>query len=223
MSSSARKIAYAVVVFLLAMGAMVSAEDAVLKPYLLGYRDSGIIKKRIIRVRTAVEKEGFQIVGKYEPYNGTHVMVVTDDTLKDHVAKSLFGAYGAIQCIALTETGKELQVAYTNPLCMAQIYRMKNDLADVAARMHAALGKIEDFGSKKGFSAAALRDYYYMVFMPYFTGRIKLASHGSYDAEAGLAEEKGETIKVCRVDIPGEKESVFGVGIREGEGRTKRS
>ncbi len=117
-------------------------------------------------------------MGEYEPYAGAHILVVTSDALKSNAAKSPFGAYGAIQRISLTETGKELQIACTNPLYMAQIYQMKGDLADVTAKLQTALGKAEEFGSKKGLKASSLRAYHYMVFMPYFTDQVKLASMG---------------------------------------------
>ena len=223
MISASKKILLGAVVLLCAVSAVVYAADALLKPYVLGYRGAGTIKDRLAAVKASVEKEGFQVVGEYEPYKGVHIVVVTNESLRDNAAKSPFGAYGAIQRIALTETGNELQIAYTNPLYMAQIYQMKNDLADVAAKMKAALGYVEEFGSKKGLKAAALRDYHYMLGMPYFEDQIKLASYKSYDeavqkVEAGLTTGRGGTVKVYRVDIPGKKEAVFGVGIKDGKG-----
>ncbi len=223
MNRPVRNISCMVLVMIALMSASAFAADTLLKPYVLGYRGAGTIKDRLEGVKASVEKEGFQVVGEYEPYKGSHIVVVTNDALKSNAAKTSFGAYGAIQRIALTETAKGLQVAYTNPLYMAQIYQLKGDLADVAAKLQAALGKVEDFGSQKGLKASALRDYHYMVFMPYFTDQVKLASHGSYDdaikaVEAGLAKGTGGTVKVYRVDMPGKKETVFGVGIREGAG-----
>ena len=217
-----RKIA-AALVLLFVMSQSVSAAETLLKPYILAYRGDGTIRDRLDQVKAAVEKEGFQVVGEYVPYKGVHIVVVTSSALTSNAAQSPFGAYGAMQRITLIETGKELQIAYTNPLYMAQIYRMKGDLANVATKLQAALGKIEEFGSKQGLKASALRDYHYMVFMPYFTDQVKLASYGSYEeavkaVESGLGGGKGGTIKVYRIDVPGKKESVFGVGIKEGEG-----
>jgi hypothetical protein len=223
MISVGKKVVLRVGILLCAMAAVVYAADVLLKPYVLGYRGAGTIKDRLAVVKTSIEKAGFQVVGEYEPYKGVHIVVVTNEALRNNAAQSSFGGYGAIQRIALSETGSELQIAYTNPLYMAQIYQMKNDLADVAAKMNAALGKVEEFGSKKGMKAAALRDYHYTLGMPYFEDQIKLASYKSYDeavqaVEAGLAKGKGGTVKVYRVDIPGKKETVFGVGIKEGKG-----
>lgn len=199
------------------------AEDKLLKPYVLAYQGEGTIDARLAETKAALEKEGFQVAGEYSPYKGLHIVVVTSDELRAKAGQSDFGAFGAVQRVALTETGKELQISYTNPLYMAQAYRMKDDLAGIAAKLEAALGKKAAFGSKDGLTAAKLRKYHYMMLMPYFDDRVTLATHDSFDAavkavEDGLAKGLGGTTKVYRIDIPGKKEAVFGVGIKEGDG-----
>jgi hypothetical protein len=62
--------------------------------------------------------------------------------------------------------------------------------------------------------------------MPYFDDQVLLGSHSSQEealkaVEANLAARKGGSSKVFRVDLPDKKESVFGVGITEGEGADK--
>lgn len=208
---------------LLAISCVSWAEDASLKPFVLAYRGAGTMEAKLGEVKTAVEKEGFQVVGEYSPYKGTHIIVVTSEALKQNATKSGAGAYGAALRISITEKAKDLQVSYINPLYMAQAYRMKDGLADTAAKMEKALGRKEMFGSKNGLTADKLRKYHYMVLMPYFSDQVELAKHKSYEeavktVESSLAAGKGGTLKVYRVDLPGKKESVFGVGIREGEG-----
>jgi hypothetical protein len=198
------------------------AEAPVIKPYILGSGGPGAIEAKFDEVKAAVSQQGFEVVGDYAPYKGARVLVVTNEALKANAAKSEFGAYGAAMRIALTDTGKELQVSYTNPLYYAQAYRMKDTLAETAAALEKALGKKGDFGSKAGMPAGALRKYHYMVMMPYFTDPVKLASHPSHEAalkavEDNLAAKKGGASKVYRLDLPGKKESVFGVGLAEGE------
>ncbi len=163
------------------------------------------------------------MVGEYSPYKGAHVVVVTSDALKKSAAKSDFGAYGAAVRISLTEVNGSLQIAYTNPLYMAEAYRMKGPLSAVAAGLEKALGKKAEFGSKDGLKASKLRKYHYMIMMPYFTDQVKLASYGSQEealkaVEANLAAHRGGTVKVYRVDLPGKKESVFGIGLSKGDG-----
>jgi len=200
--------------------------DEMLKPYVLGSSGPGTLEKKQDEVKASLTQQGFQTVGGYTPYKGAHVIVVTSDALKKNAAKSEFGAYGAISRIALTEKGGEIEVSYTNPLYYAQAYQMKDPLADVAASLEKALGKKSVFGSKKGMTAAKLRAYHYMVMMPYFDDQVLLGSHSSQEealkaVEANLAAHKGGSSKIYRVDLSDKKETVFGIGITEGEGADK--
>ncbi|HUI68572.1 MAG TPA: hypothetical protein VL087_10265 [Nitrospirota bacterium] len=199
------------------------AADQALKPYLLGYRGAGTIEAKLPEVKAGLEQKGFQIVGDYEPYKGARVLVVTSDALKAAAAKSDFGAYGAVIRVSVTDTGKEIQVAATNPRYYAAAYRMQGGLDDVAAALEQAINKTAEFGSQEGMTAAKLRKYHYMVMMPYFDDPIKLASYPSQDkalevVEAALAAKRGGSSKVYRVDVPGKKESVIGVAITAGSG-----
>jgi len=194
-----------------------------LKPYLLGYRGTGTIEAKLPEVKAGLEQKGFQVVGDYEPYKGARVLVVTSDALKAAAAKSDFGAYGAVIRVSITDTGKNLQVAATNPRYYAAAYRMQEGLEDVAAALEQAINKTAEFGSQEGMTAAKLRKYHYMVMMPYFDEPIMLASYPSQDkalevVEAALAAKKGGSSKVYRVDVPGKKESVIGVAVTEGSG-----
>ncbi len=194
-----------------------------LKPYVLGFKGPGTVEAKTADVKTSLEQKGFQVVGEYAPYAGAQVLVVTNDSLKAAAEKSRFGAYGAVARVSVTAAGAEVQVAATNPRYYAAAYRMQDDLNDQAAALEQAIGKTQEFGSKDGFTAAKLRKYHYMVMMPYFDDQVKLATYPSQDAalaavEAGLAAKKGGTAKVYRVDLPGKKESVFGVALSEGDG-----
>ncbi len=213
------------VVGLFMLMGMAGADD-MLKPYVLASSGPGTIEKKTDEVKASLVQQGFQAVGEYTPYKGTHVIVVTSDGLRKNAAKSEFGAYGAIVRISLNEKGGDIEVSYTNPLYYSQAYQMKDPLADVAASLEKALGKKTVFGSKKGLSAAKLRAYHYMVMMPYFDDQVLLGTHSSQEealkaVEANLAARKGGSSKVYRVDLSDKKESVFGVGITEGEGADK--
>jgi hypothetical protein len=216
-------IVLSIVILSLCIVAPAPAADQALKPYFLGYRGAGTIEAKLPEVRAGLEQKGFQIVGEYEPYKGAHVLVVTNDALKAAAAKSDFGAYGAIARVSVTDTGKDIQVAATNPRYYAAAYRMKEGLDDVATALEQGINKTAEFGSGEGLTAAKLRKYHYMIMMPYFDEPIKLASYPSQDkalevVEASLAAKKGGSSKVYRVDIPGKKESVIGVTITEGSG-----
>lgn len=223
MTVKAKSIIWCLAVLILFSGIPAWADDATLKPFVLGYQGEGTIDTKLAEVKSALEHEGFQIVGEYTPYKGAHIIVVTDDSLRNIASRSDFGAYGAIQRISLTETDKGIQVAYTNPLYLAHAYRLSDSLAAAATGMEKALGMKEFFGSAKGIMADKLRSYHYMMFMPYFTDQVVLARHRSHEealdtVEKNLQTGAGGTVRVYRVDLPGKNESVFGIGIKEGKG-----
>ena len=95
----------------------------------------------VIDVKTALQGQGFEVVGAYSPYPNATVIVVTSGDLKAKAAKSDFGGYGAIERVAVTKVKDKIQVSYTNPPYWAAAYRMTDNLADVKARLESALGK----------------------------------------------------------------------------------
>jgi hypothetical protein len=192
--------------------------DEILKPFVLGSKGSGTVAEKSAAAKTALAANGFTVVGGYSPYPDAEVIIVTSDELKGNAANSEHGGFGAIQRVAVTKVKNEVQVSYTNPVYMANVYRMKGDLSGVRAKLEAALGKVEDFGAE-GMTASQARKYHYMFGMEYFNEPSLLASYGSYEeavqaVEKGLAAGKGGVTKVYRVDVPGKQESVFGVGMK---------
>jgi hypothetical protein len=223
MASKRKVLVWCVLVLIFGFSAQLWADDVLLKPYVLAYSGEGTIDGKTGVVKEALLRNGFQVAGEYAPYKGVHIIVVTSDSLKGNAAQSRFGAYGAVQRISLTETGKGLQIAYTNPIYMAQAYRMKDNLSGTAEKLEEALGKKEFFGSKNGLSSEKLRSYRYMIFMPYFTDQVELAKYDSHEAaiqivESNLAAGKAGTHGIYRIDLPGKKETIFGVGVKEGDG-----
>lgn len=200
-----------------------------LKPFVLGSETRQTdLAQAAAAVKTALLSRGFEIAGSYSPYPGATVIVVTSDGLKANAAKSDFGGYGAVQRVAVTRVKDKIQVSYTNPPYMAAAYRMQGNLADVKAKLEAALGRQKEFGSEKGLSEKDLRSYKYTFGMEKFDslGKHQLAEFKSYQdalaaVEAGLAAGKAGVTKVYRVDVPGKEEAVFGVAITKGKGADK--
>ncbi len=193
--------------------------DDVLMPFVLASSASGDVASVASEVKSKLTGAGFEVVGEYPPYEGAHILIVSNDAMKAHAAKSDFGAYGAIARVSITKNGDVIEVAYTNPEYLAAAYRMAGDGADIRQQLEGALGAEKDFGSEKNLTAKALRKYHYKFAMPYFDDQSELAKYGS-QAEAvqavedGLAAGKGATAKVYRVDIPGKDETVFGVAMK---------
>jgi hypothetical protein len=194
------------------------AEDVILKPFVLASKGEGTLADKSAQVKTALVAAGFTVAGEYAPYAGANIIVVTNDELKKNAAASDAGGYGAVQRISVTEAGKEVQVSYTNPVYMSNVYRMSGDLSGVSAALEKALGRVEEFGAK-GMTAKQARKYHYTIGMEYFDEPSVLAEYSSYEeavqaVDAKLANNKNGVSKVYRVDIPGKQESVFGVGLK---------
>lgn len=195
------------------------ADDAMLKPFVLASKGAGTVAEKTEQAKAALTAAGFSVVGDYSPYPDADILVVTSDDLKSNAAASEHGGFGAVQRIAITKANNEVQVSYTNPVYMANVYRMKGDLSNVAARLGTALGRVEEFGSKKGMTASQARKYHYMLGMEYFDEPSVLAEYASYEeavqsVDAKLGGNKNGVSKVYRVDIPGKMETVFGVAMK---------
>jgi uncharacterized protein (DUF302 family) len=193
------------------------AEETHYKPFVLGSTDSNTDINAVVEsVRKKLTSNGFEVVGSYSPYENATILVVTSPSLKQNAAASDFGVFGAIQRVAVTKTDKGMQISYTNPIYMANVYRMKSDLTDVTAALTAALGHEKEFGSEKGKTKAELREYHYKFLMPYFDDRLNLASYSDYAAamkvvEKNLQNNKPKVSQVYRVDLPEKQETIIGL------------
>ena len=196
----------------------VMADEEKLKPFVLGSRGAGTVAEKVEQAKAALVAGGFTVAGEYSPYADADIVIVTNDELQKNAAESEHGGFGAIQRVAITRVKEEVQVSYTNPVYMANVYRMKGDLSGVSAELAKALGKVEEFGAK-GMTAKQARKYHYMLGMEYFDEPDVLAEYPSYEeavqaVDAKLSANKDGVSKVYRVDVPGKKESVFGVGMK---------
>ncbi|MGC2047246.1 MAG: hypothetical protein WA635_01355 [Gallionella sp.] len=195
------------------------ADDAMLKPFVLASKGAGTLTEKTGQAKEALMAAGFTVVGEYSPYADANILVVTNDEMKSNAAASEHGGFGAVQRVAITKGKDDVQISYTNPVYMANVYRMKGDLSSVAAGLKAALGRVEEFGAKQGMTASKARKYHYMIGMEYFDEPSVLAEYASYDeaikyVDTGLASNKFGVSKVYRVDVPGKQESIFGVAMK---------
>lgn len=198
------------------------AKDQVLRPYVLATEKPGSVADVAAQTRTALAQAGFEVVGEYAPSAEAHIIAVTSDALRAVAAKTPDGGFGAVLRVSVTQAGAGVQVAYTNPAWLSNVYRLAAEAEGVAAALEQALGRVEEFGSKSGLKAKDLRSYHYMMLMPYFDDQVVLGSFASQaDAtaklEAGLAASK-EARLIYRIDVPGGEQSLFGVAILSGDG-----
>lgn len=198
----------------------VQAAD-VYKPFILASRGPGDMAAKVAEVKDKLQGAGFQVVGEYQPYDGAHVIIFTNDALKTVAAKSEYGGYAMAQRAAVTKVGGELQVSYVNPVYMAKAYRLKSDLANTASALATALGNMQEFGSEKGLTERKLGRYNYTFGMEYFNDPYELATYGSHAealkaVEQNLASNKVGVRQLYRIDVPGKEETIFGVSMQAG-------
>jgi len=194
------------------------AEEVEMYPFILGSTGSGDIASKAADVKKSLEANGFQIAGEYTPYEGADVIVATNDALKTAGASHDRAGYIAAERVAVTKVGDQIQVSYSNPKYMAAAYHVKTDLSSVVNSLKTALGSIKEFGPDKGKTAEDLEGYHYTFGMEYFDEPYELNSFKSQSdavaaVEKGLAKHAGGTSEVYRIDIPGGKQTLFGVGL----------
>jgi hypothetical protein len=205
--------------FVFALSAATTFAGEILMPFVLAGTSGGDVKSVAAEVKSKLTAGGFEVVGEYSPYNDAHIIIVTNDTLKQTASKSDFGAYGAAQRVSITRNGDQTEIVYTNPVYMAAAYRMSGDLASTRAALEGTLGAEKDFGSEKNLTAEDLGKYHYTVMMEYFDDPSELAEYDSQAealkaVNAALAAGKGGATKVYQIDIPGKDESVIGVALK---------
>jgi len=203
---------------LCAANAAVAADK--LKPFVLASNGPGDFTSKIAEVRSALEGAGFTVAGEYTPYADTHIIVVTNKLLRSLEGKEQGGPYLAGQRVSIVREGRDIQVAYTNPVYFANAYRVDANVDQVAEKLKAALGYKEDFGSKGGLTPSKLRRYHYAFGMEYFDEQLTLARYDT-QAEAIRSVEKaldtgaGGTSAVYRIDSTDGKVAAFGVAMTE--------
>ena len=117
MTGLLRKTLFAVLMFAVSAGYALAAD--ILMPFVLAGTSSDDVKTVSAATKSKLTAAGFEIAGEYSPYDGAHVIVVTNDALKATAAKSELGAYGAAQRVSVTRHGDVTEVVYTNPVYMA--------------------------------------------------------------------------------------------------------
>jgi len=192
----------------------------VLKPFVVASESSGSLSASTAATVSALQAAGFEVAGQYSPVESTNIIVVTNNELKSIAAKSARGGYAAGQRVSVTETDGNVEVAYINPVYIQYAYHLQGDMQPVYTSLIEALGMERTCGGgNKNMTALKLWKYHYMMGMQYFTDPYELGSFASHEAavvavESGLAREGDALTHVYRIDIPGTKQTVFGVGMK---------
>ena len=200
------------------------AETEVLRPFVLGKTVPGSMADVTEYTKVQLTGQGFTIVGTYSPFPNATVICASHPDISAAASKVENGGFGAAQRVAITEVDGKLQVTYVNPAYLGTAYGL-GKLESISAKLEAALGHQQEYGSEKGIKEKKLRPgkYHYKVLMPYFDDIDVLNTFPDYETaiktvEENLAAGKGGTVKVYRIDLPGKNISVFGIGILKGDG-----
>jgi len=183
----------------MSMASMVVNAAGEMKPFILGSTATGSVGDKVDGVKKSLTDNGFEVVGEYSPYETAHIIIVTNNELKKAAASHERGGYAAGQRVAITKVGDQVQITYTNPAYMAAAYHVKGNISAVTSSLNTALGSIKEFGPATGMEADDIASYHYTFGMEYFDE--------PYSAQAG------GTTKVFRIDVPGSKQTIFGVGM----------
>jgi hypothetical protein len=197
-----------------------TTEDTLYKPFIVASNGLGTLEEKTQSTRLALEAAGFEVSGQYSPIEGTNIIIVTNDALKNIAAMSDKGGYGAAQRVSVTEVGDTVEVAFVNPVYIQYGYRLQGDMQPVYDALVASLGNVRSCGADdKKMTAEKLGKYHYTVGMQYFDDPSGLGSFASYEEAVaavanGLAKTGDALTQVYRIDIPGKQQTVFGVGMK---------
>lgn len=193
--------------------------DTLLKPFTLAkiYKNS-VVSQISSRVKLQLINAGYKVVGTYLPDDKITIFIITNSSLLKAAAKSKYGGFGAGVRVSVTQVAKDVQVSHTNPTYMAIAYSMKSYLSVARKKLAKALGYVKDFGGK-GIPSKELGDYNYAFGLEGFSGFMELSEHKSHKkaleaVEKGFNRKFKNMTKVYRIDIPGKKQTVFGVSLK---------
>lgn len=211
-----------------------------LKPYILAFETAESISEIQAKIESGLEKNGIQVVGKYQPAGDKtrSVIIYSSPELQDAVRKvgGLTGFAATLRIGITLENGKTL-VSYTNPAYWGNAY-FRKDFAKVSASYTAVTSHLEkalkecgtfsgkQFGSEKGLSAADLQKYHYMMGMPYFDDTVELKIFDSYKSALAKIESSVKTgtpnLKmVYKVAVPESELTLYGFALSGAEGESK--
>jgi hypothetical protein len=212
------------ILFCLVVVPGVSSAAESLRPFLLGSNAVAGYEETIKIVKKSLQREGYEIVGSYSPYEDVTLVVITDRSLVKAAEKSSkwgcdAGLLVALQRVAITKIGKRVQVSFTDPAYMAAAYQAEGDFQWQRTKLMKALGKQKAYGSAKGKTKSALESYQYTWGLEYCDDTLNLATYQSHaqalkSINAALKDNKGGAEKAYQYNFKGKKMSIFGIGMK---------
>lgn len=192
---------------------------------------SSDMNSTVSKIKSALTEKGYEIVGEYAPGNSKNLYVIAYTSKNFKIIGGSFkdrGYLASVMRIGFVLKDGKVNVSMTNPEYIFNAYfgkALENATLESTVTK-VALKVIEDVKSI-GTELTAfggdlekddLREYHYMMGMPYFTDPVDLKTFSSFEAglstiRKNLEAKKGITIKVYEIVDNEKKVAVFGVGL----------
>lgn len=218
--------------FLIVIG-FYSATAQDLSPYIKIGTSDKTIQETATEIKGALQREGFDILGSYNPENNQNLMVIvfSNKDLQHTVLQvNDRGALAAALKIGLKFDGTKTTISSINPNYIFNAYlrgeysKHEKSLEKVVQNLRSALTpyNIEDKPFGGSLSAKELHNYHYKMMMPYFTDPVTLKKFNSFEEgvktiEKNLAAQKGKTKLVYQLKFNDDKIAVYGVALLDKE------
>ncbi len=226
----------ATAVIMLSFSGLTYAQDE-LSPYLKVGELSVSMDDAITQVKDALASKGFDVIGEYHPEKkaSLYVIAYTRDDLQKTVLKVKDrGALASVMKIGFVGKDGKITVSMLNPPYIFYAYLMdeaEKHLGELTAFSNDAKAAMKAVGTDftpfgGSMEADDLKDYHYMMMMPYFTDPVDLNEFDSFEEglsviRKNLDAKKGNTMKVYELVFPDKQVAVFGIALldsEEGEG-----
>ncbi len=192
-----------------------------------------LLNDAITQVKDALSTKGFEVLGEYHPGKNENLYVVAytrDDLQKLCLKVEDRGALASILKIGFVVKEGKVDVSMLNPEYIFYAYLMddadkyNSELKGIADDAKAALKVVGTEFTPFGGSVEAddLKEYHYMMMMPYFTDPVELEEFDSFEdglstIRKNLNAKKGNTVKVYELVFESEKVAIFGIGLLDSE------
>ncbi len=190
---------------------------------------SGSVNDIKAKIKTAMKAKGFTYIGSYNP-EGKSTMAVVAFTRKDIYGIALYGythkAMASIIKFGIIKKGSTVTVSLLNPeyIFYAYLRNTTSKYAELKKISDEAVAVLKEMGTNfTGFggklSKSELKDYHYMIGMPYFIDPVELKEFSTFDdvcatIEKNLAAKKNNTARVYRLKFAKSQICIYGVALK---------
>jgi len=223
-----------VFIFLFTMVTVFAGDDKTeYAPYYAVAKVEGTVEEVRQDIVTALELQGFEVIGEYHPGNKDNLYVIcyTRQDLSDIALKFKDrGTLASVLKIGLFMENGQVEISMLNPIYLFYAYLLEGmekyeesliAISDECKEAMATLStELVSFGGLE--TKEDLQKYHYKIMMPYFTDPKELKEFDSFEEglktiRKNLEIGKGNNVKVYEQVYEGEKLAVFGVGLLDEE------